>query len=118
LHESAVSGPHGFPITDWVGKCNGKGVQINITAQMMAVRAAQYWMEKECDEFLTLYFFGTLLQKIFLDRGLVSKAASPTMREMLPAALGTQVLIRVIIGSLGKGAIILLPLMFVGKLRG
>jgi hypothetical protein len=82
---------------------NGNGVRLNITARMMAVQAPQNWTEKESDSFFTRHFFRALLQKVFLDRGVVSKETfTPASRNKDENAIneGTE---PVIIGSLRKG---------------
>jgi hypothetical protein len=49
-----------------------KGVRLNITARMMAVQAPFNWGPADSDLFFTRHFFRALLQRIFLDRGVVS----------------------------------------------
>ncbi|XP_014559799.1 hypothetical protein COCVIDRAFT_35078 [Bipolaris victoriae FI3] len=49
-----------------------KGVRLNITARMMAVQAPFNWGPVDSDLFFTRHFFRALLQRIFLDRGVVS----------------------------------------------
>ncbi|KAJ9629472.1 hypothetical protein H2203_001846 [Taxawa tesnikishii (nom. ined.)] len=68
--------PHGFPMSDRL--CNyehggEKGLRLNITARMMAVQAPQNWGKKDSDDFFTRHFFRALLQRIFLDRGIVDE---------------------------------------------
>lgn len=74
---------------------NGDGIRLNITARMMAVQAPQNWTAKESDAFLTRHYYRALLQKVFLDRGVVAKlkADDDGMDSTEP----------VIIGSLRKG---------------
>lgn len=49
-----------------------KGVRLNITARMMAVQAPFNWGPTDSDTFFTRHFYRALLQRIFLDRGVVS----------------------------------------------
>lgn len=66
--------PHGFPMSTRL--CNqdtssGKGVRLNITARMMAVQAPQNWGKKDSEDFFKRHFYRALLQRIFLDKGIV-----------------------------------------------
>ncbi|KAI4723116.1 hypothetical protein E4T48_00692 [Aureobasidium sp. EXF-10727] len=66
--------PHGFPMSSRL--CNastssGKGLRLNITARMMAVQAPQNWGKKDSEDFFKRHFYRALLQKIFMDRGIV-----------------------------------------------
>jgi hypothetical protein len=71
--EAAACDPHGFPMSDRVGTYDGDGLRLNITARMMAVQAPQNWSAKDSDAFFTRHFYRALLQRIFLDRGVVTK---------------------------------------------
>lgn len=71
---SSAYDPQGFPMSERLAKFesrNEKGVRFNITARMMAVQAPQNWTATDCDSFFTRHFYRALLQRIFLDRGLV-----------------------------------------------
>lgn len=64
--------PNGFPMSDRL--CNldgGEGVRLNITARMMAVQAPQNWGRKDSESFFTRHFYRALLQRVFLDKGVV-----------------------------------------------
>jgi hypothetical protein len=100
--ESAACDPHGFPMSKKLANHDGEGVRFNITARMMAVQAPQNWTEKESDAFFTRHFFRALLQKVLLDRGVVSKPHfTPASRDKeVSVTEGTD---PVIIGSLRKG---------------
>ncbi|KAE8449620.1 hypothetical protein EG329_007950 [Mollisiaceae sp. DMI_Dod_QoI] len=98
--EAAACDPHGFPMSKRVSTYNGDGVRLNITARMMAVQAPQNWTEKESDSFFTRHFYRALLQRIFLDRGVVSKMKQEDDDE---AGSGLESTEPVIIGSLRKG---------------
>jgi len=82
-------------MSEKVGTYDGDGIRLNITARMMAVQAPQNWTAKESDAFFTRHYYRALLQKVFLDRGVVSrlKAGDDEMDSTEP----------VIIGSLRKG---------------
>ena len=76
---STAFDPHGFPMSERL--CHykhkhGEGVRCNITARMMAVQAPQNWTREECDSFFTRHFYRALLQKIFLDRGVIPGPAN------------------------------------------
>jgi hypothetical protein len=48
-----------------------KGIRLNITARMMAVQAPFNWGQEDSELFFTRHFYRALLQRIFLDRGVV-----------------------------------------------
>ncbi len=70
--------PHGFPMSarfcHYLGP-HGSGVHFNITARMMAVQAPQNWGPEDSEGFFKRHFYRALLQKIFLDRGVVQAPA-------------------------------------------
>lgn len=73
---SSASDPHGFPMSQKLATFQhtyGQGIRLNITARMMAVQAPQNWTKAESEAFFTRHFYRALLQRLFLDRGLVSK---------------------------------------------
>lgn len=68
--------PQGFPMSERLATYEhqgGQGLRLNITARMMACQAPQNWTPAECESFFTRHFYRALLQRIFLDRGLVDK---------------------------------------------
>ncbi|KAI1284796.1 methyltransferase domain-containing protein [Xylaria sp. FL0933] len=73
IRESAKHDPHGFPLSDRLCTYREDGIRLNITARMMACQAPHNWTEAESDGFFTRHFFRAVLQKIFLDRGVISK---------------------------------------------
>ncbi|KAI1425871.1 methyltransferase domain-containing protein [Xylaria sp. FL1777] len=73
IRESARQDPHGFPLSDRLCTYRNDGIRLNITARMMACQAPYNWTEAESDGFFTRHFFRAVLQKIFLDRGVISK---------------------------------------------
>jgi hypothetical protein len=94
---SAACDPHGYPMSERVGNYKTDGVRFNITARMMAVQAPQNWTHKESDSFFTRHYFRALLQKVFLDYGIVTKPNSTGEGDLINE--GTD---PVIIGSLRK----------------
>ena len=97
--EAAACDAHGFPMSSRVGTYNEDGIRLNITARMMAVQAPQNWTEKESDAFFTRHYYRALLQKVFLDRGVVTMVNGDGNGEDC-APQSTE---PVIIGSLRKG---------------
>jgi len=93
--EAAACDPHGYPMSQRVGTYNEDGIRLNITARMMAVQAPQNWTETESDSFFTRHFYRAVLQKLFLDRGVV--------RMMVDGENDIESTEAVIIGSLRKG---------------
>ncbi|KAI1365854.1 methyltransferase domain-containing protein [Xylaria arbuscula] len=73
IRASNAHDPHGFPLSDRLCTYRGDGIRLNITARMMACQAPANWTEAESDGFFTRHFFRAVLQKIFLDRGVISK---------------------------------------------
>ena len=75
LHRtSCASDPHGFPMSERLAKFehgDNTGIRFNITARMMAVQAPQNWTSVDCESFFTRHFYRALLQRIFVDRGLI-----------------------------------------------
>lgn len=98
--ETCMHDPEGFPMSNRFATYDGDGVRLNITARMMACQALQNWSPKESEGFYTRHFFRAVTQKIFLDRGVVSKIRH---RELQPGAEETAFDVSttpVIIGSL------------------
>jgi hypothetical protein len=93
LATSNACDPHGFPMSEKLATyplpypslnpLNGetdhdstehdqpKGIRLNITARMMAVQAPFNWGQQDSELFFTRHFYRALLQRIFLDRGVV-----------------------------------------------
>ena len=71
---SSACDPHGFPMSERLINYKheyGEGIRINITARMMACQAPQNWTDMDCESFFTRHFYRALLQRLFLDYGLV-----------------------------------------------
>ena len=78
---------HGFPMSERLATYQhrrGSGVRMNITARMMAVQAPENWTEADCDSFFTRHFYRALLQRIFLDYGIVTKPSPSDNQETSP----------------------------------
>ncbi|KAI9852475.1 MAG: hypothetical protein M1838_000569 [Thelocarpon superellum] len=104
IREGLAFDPHGFPMSERFATCDrpgGRGIRLNITARMMAVQAPNNWTAEESEAFFTRHYYRALLQRIFLDRGVVGPSAGGPMtaerKDGGPA--GTD---PVIIGSLRK----------------
>ncbi|KAF3770911.1 hypothetical protein M406DRAFT_247797 [Cryphonectria parasitica EP155] len=98
--ESEKHDPQGFPMSQRVTSYDGQGIRFNITARMMACQAPQNWTDKESDSFFTRHFYRAVLQKLFLDKGVISKEDNGTKTDRnSPFNMSTN---PVIIGSLGK----------------
>jgi hypothetical protein len=77
---SSTCDVNGFPMSNhMLTYKNGleEGVRLNITARMMAVQAPLNWTAMECEDFFTRHFFRALLQRVFLDRGVIECPKSP-----------------------------------------
>ncbi|KAF2125288.1 hypothetical protein P153DRAFT_434383 [Dothidotthia symphoricarpi CBS 119687] len=79
LHSTSTAhDPHGFPMSEHLATYplptspQETGLRLNITARMMAVQAPYNWSHTDSSLFFTRHFYRALLQRIFLDRGLIS----------------------------------------------
>ncbi|KAL7922458.1 methyltransferase domain-containing protein [Trichoderma austrokoningii] len=105
VRESEKRDPQGFPMSQQFSSYEGDGIRLNITARMMACQAPQNWTRAESDGFFTRHFFRAVLQRIFLDRGVVSRVWHDNDdddnkdREATPFNMSTN---PVVIGSLRK----------------
>ncbi|KAK0510632.1 hypothetical protein JMJ35_007064 [Cladonia borealis] len=78
---SSACDPHGFPMSERFATYkhpHGEGIRFNITARMMACQAPDNWTAIDCESFFTRHFYRALLQRIFLDRGIVEKPTDAT----------------------------------------
>jgi hypothetical protein len=73
VRESERRDPQGFPMSERLSTYNEEGIRLNITARMMACQAPGNWTDEESDAFFTRHFYRAVLQKIFLDKGVISK---------------------------------------------
>ncbi|KAI1103079.1 methyltransferase domain-containing protein [Jackrogersella minutella] len=73
VRESERRDPQGFPMSERLCSYNDVGIRLNITARMMACQAPQNWSEAESDAFFARHFYRAVLQKMFLDRGVITK---------------------------------------------
>ncbi|KAK0616002.1 methyltransferase domain-containing protein [Bombardia bombarda] len=106
--ESERKDPQGFPMSDRLSTYGGHGIRLNITARMMACQAPQNWTDSESDAFFSRHFYRAVLQRIFLDKGVISRVyhgdASPPSDgdgDMDPSPYNSSTN-PVIIGSLRK----------------
>jgi hypothetical protein len=97
--------PEGFPMSKRLCTHNGQGIRFNVTARMLACQAPQNWTEQESEGFFGRHFFRAVLQKIFLDRGVVTKIfhgdQTPTSQSS-PSKAFDMSTSPVILGSLPK----------------
>lgn len=102
--------PHGFPMskrfcdyyTKELDEDDTKGVRLNITCRMMAVQAPSNWGISDSESFFTRHYYRALLQRIFLDRGIIGPPVAKDTGGRSPAGHtsgGTPI----VIGSLRKG---------------
>ena len=102
--EGEAHDPDGFPMSQrfcgYGSEEDDRGVRLNITARMMAVQAPANWGESDSERFFTRHFYRALLQRVFLDRGVVGPPDSEFVGGVSPAgcSLGTPI----VIGSLRK----------------
>lgn len=99
--ESERRDPQGFPMSEKVASYNGHGIRFNITARMMACQAPQNWTEAESESFFTRHFYRAVLQKIFLDKEVITRVyhAGEDGNKATPLNSSTN---PVVIGSLRK----------------
>ncbi|KAI9754484.1 MAG: hypothetical protein M1815_005629 [Lichina confinis] len=107
MREGLAYDPQGFPMSQRLSfhtHMRGQGVRFNITARMMAVQAPQNWTSTDSSGFFTRHFFRALLQRIFLDRGVVQE----TRREREESVSGDEQ---------GKGSAEATDPVIIGSLR-
>ncbi|CAK4034082.1 Hypothetical predicted protein [Lecanosticta acicola] len=101
--------PHGFPMSkrfcDYYNPQSGsesdQGVRLNITCRMMAVQAPSNWGSSDSESFFTRHYYRALLQRIFLDRGIIG-APNPERTVGRSPAGHTSGGTPIVIGSLKK----------------
>ncbi|OAQ64826.1 RNA small subunit methyltransferase [Pochonia chlamydosporia 170] len=69
--ESSRFDPQGFPMSHRFSTYDDDGIRLNVTARMMACQAPRNWGLLDSEAFFSRHFFRAVLQKIFLDRGVV-----------------------------------------------
>ncbi|KAA8573526.1 hypothetical protein EYC84_005111 [Monilinia fructicola] len=74
--------PHGFPMSNRLATYNTTGITLNITSRMMGVQAPANWTAQDSDSFFTRHFYRALLQKLFLDYGVVDAIPLDTSDHM------------------------------------
>lgn len=100
------------------------GIRINITSRMMAVQAPANWTEEDSAAFFTRHFYRAVLQRIFLDKGIVEAPGTSAVEGedgypvggggVSPAGTGASQGTPVVIGTLGKKCYV----SFVAYVRG
>ncbi|QDS69083.1 hypothetical protein FKW77_010080 [Venturia effusa] len=68
------------------------GIRLNITARMMAVQAPQNWTPQDSSSFFTRHFYRALLQRLFLEKGILDPPPSFGTRpagKTAPIIIGT-----------------------------
>lgn len=85
IKTSTAGDPQGFPISKLL---TDRDIKLNITARSMACQAPTNWTAETCADFFQRHFYRALLQRIFLDRGMVDPNSDDP----------------IIIGSLKKGS--------------
>ena len=112
-HKEGVTNGHSSVDEPKVKEAWETGIRINITARMMAVQAPLNWTKENSDGFFTRHFYRAVLQKIFLDKGIVSAPEDQDENGddegfavrgggVSPAGTGPSRGTPVIIGTLGK----------------
>ncbi|KAF7547332.1 hypothetical protein G7046_g9034 [Stylonectria norvegica] len=107
VRESEKRDPQGFPMSARLAEYGADGIRVNITARMMACQAPRNWGEIDSEGFFARHFYRAVLQRMFLDRGVVAKVrhfepdayAQPVDAGAGPFEVSTE---PVIIGSLRK----------------
>ncbi|KAL2106893.1 hypothetical protein VUR80DRAFT_6062 [Thermomyces stellatus] len=105
MEQSSKFDPEGFPMSERFVNYKG-GVRLNITARMLACQSFANWTERESQRFFYRHFYRAVLQRIFLDRGVVGKVRhlredAPLDGSESPFEVSTN---PVILGSLRKQA--------------
>jgi hypothetical protein len=96
---------------------SGKGVRLNITARMMAVQAPQNWGKKDSEDFFKRHFYRALLQRVFMDKGIVPAPEPADVENNNGSPLGWSAgggTAPIILGSLRKSCYV----NFVSYVRG
>ncbi|EFX03728.1 hypothetical protein CMQ_656 [Grosmannia clavigera kw1407] len=120
VREADRRDPEGFPMSAHMstyelpgdGSDNNtgeRGIRFNITARMMACQAPQNWTASESENFFARHFYRAVLQRIFLDRGVVERVRldggeNETENDALNTAISP-----IIVGSLRKACYASLP---------
>jgi hypothetical protein len=69
-----------------------EGIRLNITARMMAVQAPQNWNEEDSAGFFKRHFFRALLQRVFMEKGVIDPPPTEGVRpagKIAPIIIGT-----------------------------
>ncbi|GAO16467.1 uncharacterized protein UV8b_06947 [Ustilaginoidea virens] len=71
--ESSRFDPQGFPMSRRFTTYANDGIRLNVTARMMACQAPRNWGRVDSEAFFSRHFYRAVLQKMFLDRGVVKQ---------------------------------------------
>lgn len=86
-----------------------RGIRFNITARMMACQAPSNWTEAESEAFFTRHFYRAILQRIFLDRGVLQRVSIYGEKETAGNDGADTAVTPIIVGSLRKACYTSLP---------
>lgn len=110
---STAYDPHGFPLSrrlETYAHESGEGIILNITARMMAVQAPGNWGSDDSEGFFKRHFFRSLLQRILLDYGIVSRPGVSDSADGDSDPAGSEApSTPLIVGSLRKSAFTSFP---------
>jgi hypothetical protein len=109
---STTHDPHGFPMSkrleEYHYPSGERGIKLNITARMMAVQAPYNWGREDSEGFFIRHFYRALLQRIFVDRGIVARSSPANLDASTPDGDADEDRDRpgtpLIVGSLRKSA--------------
>ncbi|CAK7235839.1 hypothetical protein SBRCBS47491_009431 [Sporothrix bragantina] len=112
MREEERRDPEGFPMSARFATYSPAdienaetGIRFNITARMMACQAPANWTEADSETFFTRHFYRAILQRIFLDRGVLQRVRLEGQAEDEERAAVSPI----IIGSLRKACYTSLP---------
>ncbi|ERT02237.1 hypothetical protein HMPREF1624_00535 [Sporothrix schenckii ATCC 58251] len=116
VREEERRDPEGFPMSERFAKYTpeadaDEGIRFNITARMMACQAPANWTEAESEAFFTRHFYRAILQRIFLDRGVLQRVrlGDTAKSDSAPGDESDTAVTPVIVGSLRKACYASLP---------
>lgn len=109
LYEAGIPfDPHGFPMSKRFENYQSPGavgMKLNVTARTMAVQAPYNWGYSDSEGFFTRHFFRALLQRVLVDRGVISKPGTPNDHCANESNGATGGIPPLIVGSISKAAL-------------
>jgi Methyltransferase domain len=90
---STANDPHGFPMSNLFEQYQhsaGSGIKFNITARMMACQAPFNWSREETEAFFTRHYYRALLQRFFVDHGVIPEPKLATFDALKDAATASE----------------------------